>query len=397
MNNITENLVEKEFDVIYQTYKRLPIVIDRAEACRIYDTQGEVYLDFLSGIAVNALGHSHPNIIRAVEEQIRKYMHVSNYFYQKPQIDLAEKLIKHSGLKKVFFSNSGTEAIEGAVKLVRKWGNQNGKNKIIAFSGGFHGRTYGALSIMDKPQYKDFMGPFLPDTEILPYNDITTLMERINSDIAAVFIEYVQGEGGVSEPEHEFNCLLNELHQQHGFLLVADEVQTGFGRTGKFFGFEHFNAKPDIITIAKGMGGGLPLGGIIAGERTENIWAKGNHGSTYGGNAVACSTGLVVVEMLEQGLLEHVVEIGNYFEDELKKCADKFPKLINNVRGRGLMRGLLLSFDAQILVNELLQRRVIANAASGNVLRIVPPLIVGMQEIDEFMTKLSDALTKLSD
>ncbi len=361
MSNLNDELIEREHNSIYQTYKRLPIVIDNAEGARIYTKSGDVFLDFLSGIAVNALGHSHPKIIEAVEDQIIKYMHVSNYFYQEPQIKLAEKLLALTGLDKVFFTNSGTEATESAIKLSRKWANSQGKKEIIAFSGGFHGRSYGALSIMDKPLYKDGMGPFLDGCKVIPLNDTATLMESINSNTAAVCLEYLQGEGGVSEPSKEFNEILNELHTQHGFILIADEIQAGIGRTGKMFAYEHFGAKPDIITLAKGMGGGLPLGAILTSKRISNIWSKGNHGTTYGGNAVACRTGSVVIEMLEDGLLNHVNQIGEYLQLKLVEIASKYPNMVKQIRGRGLMKGLLLSFDAQVLVDELLNNKADPN------------------------------------
>lgn len=390
------SIIEREHEAIYQTYKRLPIAIEKAVGCRIYAKSGDVYLDFLSGIAVNALGHSHPKIIEAVEMQIKKYMHVSNYFYQEPQIELAEKLKKLSGLDKVFFCNSGTESIEAALKLVRKWANPRGKKEIVGFSGGFHGRSYGALSIMDKPLYKNGMGPFLEDCKVIPLNDIVTLIEQVNSDTAAVFLEFIQGEGGISEPTAEFLEVISELRQKHGFLVVADEVQAGIGRTGKFFSFEHFGFKPDIITVAKGMGGGLPLGGIIVSAELSTLWDKGNHGTTYGGNAVACRTGTVVIEMLENGLLGHVNTVGNYLHNELLKIKEKHNGKVIEVRGRGLMKGLLLNFEASLLVEEMLKRKVIANAASGTVLRMVPPLIVEKGDIDEFIIKLDECLTAIS-
>ncbi len=392
----TNSIIEREHEAIYQTYKRLPIAVEKAEGCRIYAQNGDVYLDFLSGIAVNALGHSHPKIIEAVEKQIKKYMHVSNYFYQEPQIELAEKLKQLSGLDKVFFCNSGTESIEAALKLVRKWANPKGKKEIVGFSGGFHGRSYGALSIMDKPLYKNGMGPFLDDCKVIPLNDIVTLIEQVNSDTAALFLEFIQGEGGIAEPTAEFLEVISELRQKHGFLIVADEVQAGIGRTGKFFSFEHFGFKPDIIMVAKGMGGGLPLGGIIVSSELSTLWDKGNHGTTYGGNAVACRTGAVVIEMLEHGLIGHVNVVGNYFHNELLKIKENHGGKVIEVRGRGLMKGLLLNFEASLLVDELLKRKVIANAASGNVLRMVPPLIIEKDDVDEFIIKLDESLTALS-
>lgn len=387
-----KDFIEREHSAILQTYKRLPIVVERAEGARIYDKEGNVYLDFLAGIAVNALGHSHPKIISAATEQINKYMHISNYFYQEPQIKLAEKLLSHSGLSKVFFSNSGTEATEGAIKLIRKNYAGSDKKTILAFDGGFHGRTYGALSIMDKPNYKNGMEPFLTDTKVIEHNNIEVLKQNINESTAAVFLEFVQGEGGIVEPSLEFVATLTELKAQFGFLLVADEIQAGTGRTGKFFGYEHFGIKPDIITLAKGMGGGLPLGAIIVAESLANVWEKGNHGTTYGGNAVAAATGLVVVEELENGLLDHVEQIGTYFREKLKVLSEKFDGKVLEVRGRGLMLGLLLSFDASILVEKLLERRIIANAASGKVLRIVPPLVVNEDDINEFLSGLEESI-----
>lgn len=389
------NLIELEKKVFFQTYKRLPIVIERAEGAKIWDVDGNEYLDFLAGIAVNALGHSHPKIIQAAKNQIDKYMHVSNYFYQEPQIRLAEKLTEVTGYSRVFFTNSGTEATEGAIKLVRKYSHDKGKTEIIAFSGGFHGRTYGALSIMDKPKYKENMGPFLPNTKVITLNDEEELERSINDKTAAVFLEFVQGEGGIVSPTKNFIDKLEELRCRYNFLIVADEIQCGVGRTGKFFGFEHFGVKPDIVTMAKGIGGGLPLGVILATEQLANVWERGNHGTTYGGNAVACATGLVVIEELLSGVMENVNTVGEYLKTKLLQLQEQFPNLIEEVRGHGLMLGLLLKFDAQLLVDELLHQQVISNAASGNVLRIVPPLIITLDEAQLFITKLHLSLLEL--
>jgi len=389
-------LIELESVSIFQTYKRLPIIVDKAKGCRIYDMDGKVYLDFLGGIAVNALGHGHPKIIAAASNQIKKYMHLSNYYYQEAQILLAEKLKKLTGYSRIFFSNSGTESVEGAIKLVRRWAALNGKKDIISFTGAFHGRTYGALSMMDKPLYKDKMGPFLTDITILPYNDSNKLLEKINNDTAAVFLEFIQGEGGIICANKEFVNTIFELKNQYGFLVVADEIQSGTGRTGKFFGFDHYGVKPDVVTMGKGLGGGLPLGAILAKESLAGVWEKGMHGTTYGGNAVACSTGLVVLEELENGLLNHVSDIGNYLHEKLENIHSQFPEKIKEVRGIGLMKGLLLSFDATILMNKLLEKKIITNAASGTVLRFVPPLIIGKDEIDEFSDGLIEVLNEVT-
>ncbi len=389
---MNENIINREKSAILQTYKRLPIAIDHANGCYIFDKNGNKYLDFLAGIAVNALGHSHPAIISAIKIQAEKYLHVSNYFYQEPQITLAEKIKQISGLDRVFYTNSGTEAADGAIKLARKWGFDQDKTNIYGFSGGFHGRTYGALSIMDKPNYKINMGPFLENSYVLPLNDVSALESKINEKTAAIFLEFIQGEGGISEPTEEFMNKILELKAKFGFLFIADEVQAGIGRSGKYFAFQHHNILPDVIITAKGLGGGLPLGAIITNEKMANVWEKGNHGTTYGGNALACATGMVVLNELESGLIDQINSVGNYFHLKLTEIMSKFPDKVLEVRGRGLMKGLLLSFDATILVEKLLEQFVIANAASGTVLRIVPPLIVTQKEIDEFIEKLDICL-----
>lgn len=389
-----DNLIELEHENVMQTYKRFPIVVQKAEGCKIYDDKGNVYLDFLGGIAVNALGHSHPKIIDAACEQIKKYMHISNYFYQEPQIKLAELICKETGYAKVFFSNSGTEATEAALKLARRWGNGKQKINIIGFSGGFHGRTYGALSVMDKPHYKDKMGPFLDNTKVIEYNDCYALEREINDKTAAIILEFVQGEGGLTKVTDEFVSKINELKKKYGFLIIADEIQAGMGRTGKLFAFMHYDIKPDVVTMAKGIGGGLPLGALLVSKQLEDIWTKGMHGTTYGGNAVACATGRVVLEELKSGLLDHVVEVGGYLQNQLKRMKDKYPALIEEVRGIAFMAGILLKVDAGEFLNRLISNKAIANVASGRVLRIVPPLIATKDDVDEFIDKLDKTLSE---
>lgn len=390
-----QNLSNREKEVFFQVYKRLPIEVDYAKGCKIYSTDGKVYLDFLAGIAVNALGHSHPKVVEAVCSQAQKYMHISNYFYQEPQIKIAEKLKEMSGLGRVFLSNSGTEATEGAVKLARRYGADIGKTDIIAFSGGFHGRTYGALSVMDKPQYKDKMGPFLSNTKVIKYNDAEELEKNVNHQTAAVILEFIQGEGGISQATPEFINKMAELRDKFGFLIIADEIQAGTGRSGKFLAYQHYNIKPDIVTMAKGMGGGMPLGAILADEKLAKVWEKGMHGTTYGGNAVACAAGLAVLEELQNGVLDNVNKMGNYFIEKLKYIQSKYTDKVLEIRGTGLMLGVLLSFDAADLVNEMLTYNVISNAASGKVLRIVPPLIITEKDIDMFAEVLDKSLAAM--
>ena len=391
----TASLVELEQKYILQTYKRYPIVVDYAKGSRIFDKNGNEYLDFLAGIAVNLLGHSHPKIIQAVENQIRRYMHLSNYFYQDVQIELAEKILTLSGYSKIFYTNSGAEANEGALKIVRRWGNQRNKKTVVAFTGGFHGRTYGALSLMDKPHYKELMGPFLDGIKILTFNDVDALKSILSHDTAGVFIEFIQGEGGISEAQEQFVQELWDLKKKYNFLIVADEVQSGIFRTGKLFAFQHWDVSPDIITIAKGFGGGLPLGGILVKSELENIFEKGMHGTTFGGNAVSCAAGIANLNVIYPDLLDHINFISDYLDGILQRIKQEFPEKVLEVRGRGLMRGLVLSFEAIRLVEKLIDERIITNATAKNVLRLVPPLIISKDDVDLFYIGLKNALQKV--
>jgi predicted acetylornithine/succinylornithine family transaminase len=384
----SQELMEREHAVVFQTYRRINVAIDRAEGMRIYDVDGKAYLDMLGGIAVNALGHSHPRIIEAVEHQIRRYMHVSNVFYQEPQVTLAEQLVKASGYPRVFFSNSGAESTDGAMKMARRYGSATGRYDIIGFSGGFHGRTFGALSIMDKPLYKDGMGPFLPNTLVLPFNDIDALESRVDEHTAAVMIEFLQGEGGIAEATQEFVDAIWRLKEQYGFLVIADEVQSGIGRTGDFFAFERYGVRPDIVTIAKAMGGGLPLGGILATNEAAALLDKGMHGTTYGGNPVACVAGSVVMDEVASGLMDHVRELGEYLNGRLREIQSAFPNLVREIRGRGCMQGIVLNQDAAPFIPKLLERGVIANATAGNVIRLVPPFVITREDVDELHAAL---------
>ncbi len=391
-----EDIILKEHNVIYQTYNRLPIVVDYADAAYIYDINNNKYIDFLSGIAVNALGHSHPSILKAIEIQSKKYLHLSNFFYQEPQIKLAELLIQKSKLNKVFFCNSGAETTEAVIKLSRKWGWDKNKTQIIAFSGGFHGRTYGALSLMDKPKYKDKMGPYLENMLIVELNNKEQLIKNVNNNTAAVILEFIQGEGGIREPNFEFVNSILELKKKFNFILIADEVQCGIGRSGDFFAYENWGITPDAITVAKAIGGGLPLGAIIVNEELSEVWQKGNHGTTFGGNALACACGIAVIEELEKGILENVKNVGFYFKKQLIDLQKKYTDLIVDVRGRGLMLGLELSLDAQKVVDLLLDKKIITNATSVNVLRIVPPLIINKDLVDIFIKSLDETLSQIN-
>jgi predicted acetylornithine/succinylornithine family transaminase len=390
-----EQIIENEHNDFIQVYTRLPIVIDRGEGMRVWDKNGRVYLDFLGGIAVDVLGHSHPKIIEAITNQAKRYLHTSNYLYQDIQIEFAKKLREISGFDQIFLSNSGAESIEGTIKLVRKWGFLNNKKEIVSFTGGFHGRTYGALSMMDKPIYKANFGPFLDGFKIINYNSISDLESTINENTSGVFLEFLQGEGGIVSANPEFIQKLFELKNKYNFLIIADEIQAGMGRTGKFFAFEHYGIEPDIATVSKGLGGGLPLGAILIRNYLANVLQKSEHGSTFGGNPLACATGLASLVEIENHLMQNAQIQGEYFLEKLQEIAKSFPKLISDVRGKGLMIGLQLTFPAKDLVSRLLDYGIISNATNQNVLRIVPPLIITKQDIDEFSTALFKSLKTL--
>jgi len=385
---------KRDKEHILNTYARLEIEVARAEGCYVWDTSGNRYLDLLGGIAVNVLGHSNPKIISEIERQLHKYMHVSNFFYQEPQIKLAEKLIELTGLSKVFFSNSGTESTDGALKIARKWGAENHKHRVISFKGGFHGRSYGALSLMEKPLYKDNMGPFLAGIDTIAYNDTSILTQAINDNTAAVFLEVIQGEGGLNMVSNEFVDTLNTLQKKYNFLICIDEVQSGVWRTGKFCSYQHYNLKPDIIWLAKGLGGGLPLGALITSERLDNIFLSGQHGTTFGGNPVSCAAGLAVIEEFDNAAISTLQLNAEHLKNGLSKLKSKYPNYINEIKGKGYMLGLDLTFESKKLRDLLLDQRIITNSTSGNILRLVPPLILTKAELDYFLEELDKAFMR---
>lgn len=385
-------VTEREHRTFLQTYKRLAIEVDHANGMYVHTTDGRRYLDFLGGIAVNTAGHSHPRVIDAIQRQMGRYMHVSNYFYQDAQVEFVERLCAMTGYARAFLSNSGAEANEGAMKFARSHGSSRQKREIIGFSGGFHGRTYGVLSIMDKPLYKEGMGPFVPDTRVLPFNDVNALREAIGTETCAVFVEFLQGEGGVRWATEEFIVELFRLRDEFSFLIIADEVQTGGGRTGRFAAFERFGARPDIVTLAKGIGGGLPLGAMLVSEELSDVWTSGRHGTTFGGNAVACAAGSVILDLIQEGLGRHAEEVGDYMMTTFQSIASETPHLVRDVRGAGAIAGIELSVPAMPYVERMLERGVIINATAETVLRFLPPLIFTKKNVDEVAVALRMAL-----
>ncbi len=388
------SLLENEAQLFFKTYKRLTLDVDHGDGCYLYTKDGRKYLDMFSGLAVNALGYNHPGIIAAIEKQIRKYIHLSNFFVQEPQVELAERLLRLSKFQKIFFTNSGTEAIEGTIKLVRKWGKAKNKTTIFGMSNGFSGRTMGSLSIMDKEKYREGYGPFLENCGHVEFNDADDLKKKVDNATAAVFLEFVQGEGGVVPVSAEFVAALQSLREKHGFLIVADEIQSGIFRTGTLFAFQHYKFTPDIVTIAKPIGGGLPLGAILGNEKVAEVWTHGVHGTTFGGNPVACAAGIAVIDALTTNRMAgRIGEASKYLFAQLDSLKKRFP-IIKEVRGYGFMVGVELTVESGPLVDAMLEDGVLVNSTAGTVVRILPPLIAGKEEIDIFLASFERVLTK---
>src|ERR1041385_5128644 len=319
------NALDRESQYFFHTYKRIPLEIERGEGVYLFTKDGRRYLDMFAGLAVNALGYGHPNVLKAIDGQVRKYIHLSNYYLQEPQFQLAESMIKYSGYQKIFFANSGTEAIEGAIKTVRKWGSKKGKSEIISFTNAFHGRTMGALSMMDRPKYREGYEPFLDRFSIVEFNNIRALQQAVTSKTAAIVLEFIQGEGGIAPVTREFAGEIQRLKDTFGLLVVADEIQCGIGRTGKFFGFQHFSVTPDIVVVAKPLGGGLPLGAILGNAAVANVLEPGVHGTTFGGNPVACAAGIAVLEeIMDHGLINNAEKMGNVLTSRLLELKAQF-------------------------------------------------------------------------
>jgi acetylornithine aminotransferase len=387
------NLVEREKTALFPTYDRFPIgAITQADGVYITTEFGEQYLDAIAGLGVNALGHSHPAIVQIIREQAGKYLHLSNLYLQEPQVTLAEKLNRASGWERVFFTNSGTEAVEGAMKLARKVFSDPGKAEIFGLANGFHGRTYGPLSVMDKAKYRDGYGPFLGDTGCLMSYGQTALEESITDRTAAVIVEAIQGEGGIVEIPAEFVEVLHQLRERHGFLIIADEIQSGIGRTGTFFAYEHYGLKPDIVVCAKAIGGGLPLGAILTRREIADVMKAGVHGTTFGGNALACAAGGVVLDLVEKTYMDNAAHEGEYIKRNLEAIREHHPHAIRDVRGKGLMIGMEFVANAREVQKHLFDRHIIANVTAGEVLRLLPPLVFERKHSDLLLDAIKEAV-----
>lgn len=389
-------IAQREAQHFFHTYKRLPLEIVHGKGMYLYANDGTRYLDLFAGLAVNALGNSHPRIVKAIHDQCQKYIHLSNYYLQEPQIHLAELLTKYSGYQKVFFCNSGTEAMEGAMKLARKWGSTRGKNHIVSFANSFHGRSMGALSLMDREKYRKGFEPFLPHCHVAAFNNPKALQDSVNDQTLALVLEFIQGEGGVRPLTQELAQSISDLKREHGFLLIADEIQSGIGRTGKFFGFQHYGLHPDVVVVAKPIGGGLPLGAILSSSAVADVFEPGMHGTTFGGNPVACAAGIEVLdEIMEHNLMDNAAKIGKLFFQKLSVLKQKYPAIIRDVRGFGLMIGVELHRDAEAIVNAMRDKKILINGTDQTVLRFLPPLIISEIHVNDTVAVLDQVFQSL--
>jgi acetylornithine aminotransferase len=372
-------------EVIVKTYKRFPVVLTRGSGSTLWDENGKRYTDFVAGIAVCNLGHAHPRIVQALTEQARILWHVSNLFYTLPQKDLAAWLTAHSFADRVFFCNSGAEANEAAIKLARKYFKEAGEGhrfRIISMEQSFHGRTMATLSATGQEKVKHGFDPLLEGFDFVPFNDAGAIRAAIGPATCAVLLEPIQGEGGVCCPAPEFLNQVRDLCDEAGLLLIFDEIQTGMGRTGKLFAYEHFGVTPDIMTLAKALANGLPMGAMLAKEQVASAFGTGAHASTFGGTPIVSAAALEVCRVMEaEGIVEHCQRIAAYFRSKLEWLKSRH-EIITEVRGLGLLLGLRLSVDGDPLVLKCMERGFLINCVQGNILRFVPPLVITEEEID---------------
>lgn len=392
----TVDLVELESRYLVQTYKRSPFVLERGEGAYAYNSDGRRYLDFVAGIAVNALGHGHPAVLRALAEQAPRLIHVSNLYHTRPHVELARLLVEHSFADRAWFCNSGTEAIEAALKFARKWARlRHGGEKtgVVAFSNAFHGRTVGALSATANPHYRQPFEPLMPGVRFAGFNDLSSAREATDESVCAIIVEPVQGEGGVHVASSDFLEWLRELADEHEALLIFDEVQCGLGRTGRLWAHQWSGVEPDIMALAKPLGGGLPLGVVLCTEDVASVMVPGDHGSTFAAGPLVTAVGRAVVEtVLEPGFLEHVVAMGELLGERLRRLDGR---LVREVRGLGLIWGVEVAASAFDIIKAGYEEGIIVAAAGPNVVRLLPPLIIEERHVEEFIAAFEGALERV--
>ena len=385
MKPVKNEIIDKADKVIARTYNRFPIVITKGRGCTLWDSDGRAYTDFVAGIAVCNLGHAHPRVAKALSKQAETLFHVSNLYYTVPQTELASWLVNNSFADRVFFCNSGAEANEAAIKLVRKYFNDKGEEgrcRIIAMEKSFHGRTMATLSATGQEKMRKGFEPVLNGFDFVPFNDIEALQSKINSSTCAVLIEPIQGEGGVRCPDPEYLKGVRKICDETGTLLIFDEIQTGIGRTGKLFAYENFGIEPDVMTLAKALANGLPIGAMLAREYIAEAFVPGSHASTFGGTPVITAASLEVVKILiEDNIIDYAQKIGEYFKQKLFWLKDRHESIID-VRGIGLLLAMKIKVDGDKLVKACMDKGFLINCIQGNILRFIPPLIIGKEEID---------------
>jgi acetylornithine/N-succinyldiaminopimelate aminotransferase len=384
---------------LMNTYRRPPLVFTHGRGCRLYDSRGREYLDFLGGIAVNALGHAHPRLVRVIRREAGRAIHLSNLFQNPFQAPLARKLVEWSGLDRVFFTNSGSEAIDGALKLARAYAHAKSqatsptpKTRILALENSFHGRTFGALAITHPAKYREPFAPLVPGVEFVRFNDVADLEAKFDNTVCALVLETIQGEGGIFPVSEAFWQSARSLATQHDAALIADEIQCGLGRTGRHFAYQKFSTRPDILALAKPLAGGLPLGAIIANEKFASAFAPGMHGTTFGGGPLICAVALEFLNIIEDSnLLQNIRERGAELRRGIERLAAKFD-FIREVRGEGLILGIDLSIDGAAIVTEALRGGLLINCTHEHILRLLPPFLIRSKDVAEFLNKLEKAL-----
>ena len=382
---------------VMQTYARFPIALVKGKGVRVWDADGKEYLDFAAGIAVNSLGHCHPAVARAVADQVDTLLHVSNLYHIEPQARLAKALCEHSFADRVFFCNSGAEANEAAIKLARRYGSEQarGRNEVITAFNSFHGRTLATMTATGQEKIRLGYDPLPAGFRHVPFDDLEAAEAAVDRRTAAILVEPIQGEGGVVAPDPSYVRGLRRLCDDRGLLLMFDEVQVGMGRTGKLFAYEHFGVEPDVMTLAKALGGGLPLGAMLARERVAESFPPGSHASTFGGNPVVCRAGLAVLEtLLEDGLVERCEAMGNLLREGLEGLAGRFA-FVREVRGKGLLLGMELELDCAPVIRECMGEGLLVAGAGANVLRMAPPLTIGEEDVAEALSVLERVLARL--
>ncbi len=394
---ITDEIIEREHRFLLPTYNRYPIALERGKGVFLYDREGNRYLDFVAGLGVNALGHAHPRVVKAIREQSARAIHFSNLYYHEFQGRLAEKLCHLSGLNRAFFSNSGTEAIEGSIKLARLAGHRVGgeaKSRLVALEGSYHGRTFGAMSLTGQDKYRKGFEPLLEDVKFVPRDDLDALRAAVDDRTCAIVLEPIFGEGGIYECSTGFLQQCRALADRHRVALIFDEIQCGLGRTGTIFAFQAFGVTPDIVAIAKPIAAGLPLGGFLAKEEFASAISAGQHGTTFGGGPLACRVALEYFAIIEdEGLLENVSRVGGYLQERLKALAGRYAA-VQEVRGRGLIQGLQLAIPARPIVEQALAEGVLFNSTQDTVLRFLPPFLLQEKHVDKGVRVLKKLLGK---